>query len=111
MNGEQMTGHRSGVDAQRVEECCYRYLKIGGSLVLGGLVLMLIAVLFPIGVFLVVAGGAVIVADIIWSMRVRQQQGIIVTCPSCDKEHNVLPGSHTFICDECQHAVPVPHGA
>jgi hypothetical protein len=111
VNGEQISGHRSEAAAQRFEDCCYRYLKIGGGMVLGGVVLMMIAVLFPVGVFLVAAGAALIVGNIIWFLRMRQQQGIIVTCPSCSKEYNVFPGSHTFICDECEHAVPVPHAA
>jgi hypothetical protein len=107
VNGEHVSRRRSGADAQRFEECCYRYLKVGGGMILGGLVLIMIAVLFPVGVFLVAAGTAVIAGNIIWFLRMRQQQGIIVTCPSCEKEYNVFPGAHTFICDECQHAVPV----
>ena len=111
MSDEQITEHRSEANAQRVEECCYRYLKIGGSLLLGGIVLMLFAMLFPVGVILATAGAVVIGASIIWYLRVRQQQGIMVACPSCTKEYQVLQGDHTFICDDCKHVVPVPRVA
>ena len=111
MNGEHVTEHRSEANAQRFEDCCYRYLKIGGGMVLGGVVLILTSVLASVGFLLAAAGVVVIVGDIIWSMRMRQQQGIMVACPSCSKEYNIFPGSHTFICDECHHAVPVPHAA
>lgn len=110
MNGDQIRAHRNSVNAMQVEECCFRYWKIGGGMVLAGLAMMLVAVLFPIGVMVVAAGAALIVGNIIWFWRVRQQQGIMVSCPSCNKEYNILPGTHTFMCDECRHAVPVPNG-
>jgi hypothetical protein len=108
VNGDQIRAQRGGANALQAEECCYRYWKIGGGMILGGLVMMLIAVLFPIGVMLVAAGATVIVGNIVWFLRVRQQQGIMVACPSCGKEYNILPGSHNFVCDECQHIVPIP---
>jgi hypothetical protein len=108
VNGEQIRAHRREANAMQVEECCYRYWKIGGSMILAGLVMMLIAVLFPVGMLLASAGALLIVGNIVWFLRVRQQQGIMVGCPSCGKEYNILPGSHNFVCDECQHVVPIP---
>jgi uncharacterized Zn-finger protein len=99
------------MDAEQAEEYCYRFLKIGGGMVLGGLCLMMVAFLFPVAVLLAAAGALVITGDIIWFLRLRNQQGINVTCPYCEKEYNALPGSHTFMCDECQHAVSVPRVA
>jgi len=111
MKGDQNRARRDEANAMQVEECCYRCWKIGGGMVLSGVVLMLIAVLFPVGVLLVAAGATVIIGSIVWFFRVRQQQGIMVACPSCGKEYHVLPGSHTFVCDDCQHVVPVPRAA
>jgi hypothetical protein len=111
VNGDQIKANQDEANAMQVEECCYRYLKIGGGMVLGGLVMMLIAVLFPVGVLLVAGGAALVLGNIVWYLRLRQQQGIMVACPSCGKEYNILPGSHTFMCDDCQHVVPVPRVA
>ena len=111
VNGDQIRAHRDEVNAIKVEDTCYRYWKIGGGMVLGGLVLMLIAFLFLFGVLLVAAGAGLIIGNIVWFFRVRQQQGIMVACPSCGKEYNILPGSHIFVCDDCQHVVPVPRVA
>lgn len=93
--------------ARQAEECCYRYLAIGGSLALVGLVLMLTSVLFWLGAPLAAIGAALIGGNIIWFLRLRKQQGIEVRCPSCDKEYTVLPGFGSFICSECRHTVPV----
>jgi hypothetical protein len=111
VNGDQIRANADEANATRVEDACYRYLKIGGGMVLGGFVLMLIAMLFPVGVLLVAVGAALILGNIVWYLRVRQQQGIMVACPSCGKEYNILPGSHIFVCDDCQHVVPIPRVA
>jgi hypothetical protein len=103
--------HSDGTVARQVEECCYRYLLIGGSLVLVGLIMMLTAVLFWLGAPLAVIGAALVSGNIVWFFRLRKQQGIAVTCPHCEKEYIVLPGFGSFICSECQHAVPVPRAA
>ena len=93
--------------ARQAEECCYRYLAIGGSLALVGLVLMLTSVLFWLGAPLAAIGAAMIGGNIIWFLRLRKQQGMQVTCPHCDKEYTVLPGFGHFICSECRYTVPV----
>lgn len=111
MNGEQIHGHPHEVDAQQAEEFCYRYMMIGGGLLLVGFVLLLTTVLFWVGIPVAAVGAAIIAGNIVWYLRLRKQQGINVACPSCSKEYNVLPGVHNFICDECKHVVPVPHAA
>jgi hypothetical protein len=97
--------------ARQAEESCFRYLLIGGSLVLVGLILMMTAILFWLGLPLAVIGAALVSGNIIWFFRLRRKQGIAVTCPCCQKEYTVLPGFGTFICTECRHAVPVPRAA
>ena len=111
MSGNQLEGRRGETVALQVEECCYRYLMVGGGMVLVGLALMLTTVLFWLGAPMVAVGGAIIVGNIVWFLRVKKQQGINVTCPHCNKEYNILPGSHSFMCDECQQVVPVPRAA
>jgi hypothetical protein len=110
VNGEPSQGRLAGPDARQVEETCYRYLKIGGGLLAVGLALVLTSVLFWLGVPLMVLGAAVIAANILWMMRLSQKAGINVICPHCDKQYNVLPGFHSFICDQCEHEVRVPGG-
>jgi hypothetical protein len=97
--------------ARQAEECCYRYLLIGGSLALVGLILMLTAVLFWLGAPLAAIGAAVMSGNILWFLRLRKQQGTQVNCPSCQKKYTVPPGCRSFICSECRHAVPVRHAA
>jgi hypothetical protein len=111
VNQELKGGRLIAADARQLEECCYRYWKIGGALIAVGVVLMLTSMLFWLGAPLAAAGAAVIVGNIVWFLRVNQQASIMVTCPHCAKEHNVLPGFHNFVCDECEHEVPVPRAA
>jgi hypothetical protein len=111
VNQDVTQGRLGEADAQQVEETCYRYMKIGGGLVLAGLALMLTSVLFWLGAPVAAIGALVIAATIIWLFRVNQKAGISVTCPHCEKQYNVLPGFHSFVCDECEHVVPVPRAA
>jgi len=104
-------GHLVQADAQQVEETCYRYMKIGGGMVAAGLVLMLTSVFFWLGAPLAPFSAVVIGSTILWLFRLNQTAGISVTCPHCDKKYNVLPGFHSFVCDECEHEVPVPRAA
>jgi hypothetical protein len=109
--GHSNDGRGDKTAARQAEDCCYRYLLVGGSMVLVGLVLMLTAVLFWLGAPLAAIGAALIGGNMIWFLRLRKQQGMEVTCPSCDKSYTVLPGFGSFICSECRHTVPVRRAA
>ena len=111
MHGHSRPGRGQETVARQAEECCYRYLLIGGALLLVGLILMLTAVLFWLGAPLAATGAALIGGNIIWYLRLRKQQGMEVTCPHCHKEYTILPGFGQFICSECQHTVPVRRAA
>ncbi len=111
MNQAQVGGRQGEANVLRMEECCYLYWKIGGGLIAVGIVLMFTTVLFWLGAPLAAVGAAVIVGNILWFLKVNRQSGINVTCPHCQKVHNVLPGFHRFICEECEHEVLVPRAA
>ena len=111
MNQAPRMGQLGETDARQVEETCYRYMKIGGGLVLAGLALMFTSVFFWLGAPVAAIGVAVIGGTMIWLLRLNKTAGINVTCPHCDKQYNVLPGFHSFVCDECEHEVPVPRAA
>jgi hypothetical protein len=111
VNQDVRQGRPGVADAVQVEETCYRYMKIGGGLVLGGLALMFTSVLFWLGAPVAAFGAVMIAGTILWLLRLNQKAGISVTCPHCDKQYNVLPGFHSFVCDDCEHVVPVPRAA
>src|SRR5690349_20939563 len=65
MHGHSSDGSGDGTVARQAEECCYRYLVIGGALGLVGLVLMLTAVLFWLGAPLAAVGAVLIGGNIL----------------------------------------------
>jgi hypothetical protein len=106
-----MEGRRAETDALEAEERSFRYLKVGGIMVLIGFALMLTTVLFWLGAPLATIGFIIIVWDIASYLRLQKQQGINVTCPHCSKDYTVLPGMQHVLCDECKHVIPVPRAA
>jgi hypothetical protein len=111
VNGDRIETRPAVTDARKVEETCYLYMKIGGGLLVAGLALMMLTVLFWLGAPLAAIGAAIIAGNILWLLQLNKKAGINVTCPHCDKQYNVLPGFHNFICDNCEHEVPVPRAA
>jgi hypothetical protein len=111
VNSERTDGRLVQVNAEQLEETCYRYLKIGGGVFLVGLALMLTTVMFWLGAPLAAIGAAIMAGTMVWLLRLNKTAGIAVACPNCDKEYNVLPGSHNFVCDDCQHVIPAPRAA
>jgi hypothetical protein len=111
VNGDQERGRRGETDALQAEERSFRYLKVGGGLMLLGFVLMLTTVLVWLGAPLAAIGAAIIVWDIVSFLRLQKMQGINVTCPHCNKDYTVLPGMQHIMCDECKHVIPVPRAA
>jgi hypothetical protein len=108
---EQTEGRLVRVNAEQLEETCYRYMKIGGGLLLVGLALMMTTVLFWLGAPVAALGAAIMAVNMLCMLRLNKTAGIAVTCPNCDKKYNVLPGSHSFVCDDCQHVIAVPRAA
>ncbi len=111
MNPTQWRRQNGATDALGVEECCYRFWKIGGGMIAVGIVLMFTSVLFWLGAPLAAIGAAIIMGNILWFLNVNRQTGIKIACPNCEKEHTILPDFHRFVCDECQHEVPIPRAA
>jgi hypothetical protein len=111
VNENEVSARRREVQTHKVEEACYRFLKIGSGLALAGFAMMLTTVLFWLGTPIAALGIAVIVWGILSFLRFQRKQGINVTCPHCDRTYTILPGMQHVLCDECKHEIPVPRAA
>jgi hypothetical protein len=89
----------------QAEEIGYKLMMVGGGIMGVGLLLCLTVLFVGLGIPLLILGGLVVLADIVWMFYVMRRPTEEVKCPYCHKRNVVLAGVPSFACDDCHHTI------
>ncbi len=86
---------------KEVEAAAFRTFYSGLIVLIVGLILTLTLVFIPFGISLMILGGLIMLADILWFVFVSKRNSINIQCPACQKDNQVFPGDSYFNCIYC----------